>query len=340
MSRKKMVFFFSYSSGDRKAVSRVADELRKLGNTVWMDVSDMPAGGDISERLANAILKEVHFFVAFLVKRGARTKWVPYEQRLAIDRDPANNGFVIPVKLDKTRPIPSRLRGLSYLLAAGSRNKDMADLAARIDKAAKRQAKRKPKKRWRGPAKRASENIQAAKDPRERKSAFKRFMKRADSAEKFIGDLSQPSTPLNTVAKQLAQCLEAWGVVVLHRDKVKGWRVLSLKGLGKQFLAEAGSFVREFIPSDALAAGELAHQRHKTVVPVGRSAVVQCDSQLWVPLETQKRVLGVIGAYCSSSRGKGEFDTLDRRTLEQSAAVIVGRLATNPQIFNAALPLK
>jgi hypothetical protein len=95
----------SYLRDDKEQVSKLAEELRKHGAEVWMDVTDLVVGEPWEERVAEAIQLSEYFIACFSSKYRQRpTNGMSEELRYAIQlRQKAARGScpeILPIKLD------------------------------------------------------------------------------------------------------------------------------------------------------------------------------------------------------------------------------------------------
>ena len=94
--------FISHSSKDNELVYRVADDIRALGHTVWVDQSDLPAGASLAASVQAGIEKSDSFLLLHS-RNAAESGWVDLEWQAAIERQVRDKGYTfLLARLDDT----------------------------------------------------------------------------------------------------------------------------------------------------------------------------------------------------------------------------------------------
>jgi hypothetical protein len=109
MSNPKI--FISYAHADGEAARRVADELRKVGLQVWLDLSSLQPGQNwVAE------IEEAGYLLALLSSASLVSQWVEREWTSMLTRQLGgkNGGIVIPLRLEDVQP-PTLLQPLQYV---------------------------------------------------------------------------------------------------------------------------------------------------------------------------------------------------------------------------------
>ncbi|MCP4353265.1 MAG: TIR domain-containing protein [Desulfobacterales bacterium] len=111
-SEKKKVFI-SYAREDTEVAERLYSDLKNAGLKPWMDEKDLLPGQNWELTVTNAI-KESSFFLALLSESSVSKKgFVQQELKLALkllERFSPTDVFIIPLRLDKCRPVDERLQ--------------------------------------------------------------------------------------------------------------------------------------------------------------------------------------------------------------------------------------
>ena len=109
--------FVSYSSNDRKKVSRLVTELRAEGANLWFDDEQMLPGDDLVEKMKEGI-SQSKFYVICLspsFDKKPPTSWVKKEFKMAMLREHQEGGkFIIPVRIKKGGSIPLEIGERAY----------------------------------------------------------------------------------------------------------------------------------------------------------------------------------------------------------------------------------
>ena len=131
--------FVSHSSQDKRAARSVADALRRVGWTVWIDEAGIVGGKDWRGELVRA-LEETWVVVLLVCLQSMRSKWVIREVQAA-DR---LGKQIIPVVLEET-PYPDALRmilgGVQQIDLTRLHDEDGRGQLARLDDALMRAAR-------------------------------------------------------------------------------------------------------------------------------------------------------------------------------------------------------
>jgi predicted nucleotide-binding protein len=104
--------FVSYARADREPVSRIVDELKRLGVETWVD-SDRLAPGDAWEQRISYALREAEAFLVFISPAMMGSKWMFIELEHAL----TSGARILPVLLSPIAitELPLRLRRIQYL---------------------------------------------------------------------------------------------------------------------------------------------------------------------------------------------------------------------------------
>ena len=107
--------FLSYSQKDKKIVSEVASELEAAGLNVWLDLSEIRWGDNLTERIQRG-LDSADFMAYFMSKYSMTKVWPKEELRAIISRELSgeHGAMVLPVLLDDA-DIPPILRDKKYI---------------------------------------------------------------------------------------------------------------------------------------------------------------------------------------------------------------------------------
>ena len=116
--------FLSYSSDLEQAVKELADQLRKTGTKVWMDIDRIKPGEPISESIKQA-MEDTDTLVVFLSSK--QTPWVAKE----IEQAKANKIRIIPVTTDP-KFIPDSILDLKYIRLTDNKQAALTELVNSI----------------------------------------------------------------------------------------------------------------------------------------------------------------------------------------------------------------
>ncbi len=89
--------FVSYARADREPVSRVVDELNKLGVKTWVDAEQLSAGDSWQRSISDA-LRKAQALLVFISPAMVRSKWIAVEFEQAL----AGGIRILPVLLEVT----------------------------------------------------------------------------------------------------------------------------------------------------------------------------------------------------------------------------------------------
>lgn len=110
--------FISYAREDRETALRLYRDLVKSGARPWLDVEDLLPGQDWQHAITRAISESSHFLALLSVHSVNKQGYVQKELRHALDlldTFPPGDVFVIPVRLDDSKPRHDRLATLHWL---------------------------------------------------------------------------------------------------------------------------------------------------------------------------------------------------------------------------------
>jgi hypothetical protein len=110
----KRKVFLSYSSRDRVAVDRVAQELRKMTLEPLLYLEDISPGRSIPQKL-NEGLAKADYFLLFWSENALGSRWVQAEHDAAFFKQADEESvLVVPVLLDNTE-LPPLLKPISHI---------------------------------------------------------------------------------------------------------------------------------------------------------------------------------------------------------------------------------
>jgi hypothetical protein len=115
--RRSWDVFLSYSTRDAEKATRIADDLRANGLTVWHDASNLHGGERIRESIDRAI-RNSKVFLLLTSRYSLMSRWVLNELDAAmLSEISRRKGFVIPVLIGKIDParLPADLLGKRYI---------------------------------------------------------------------------------------------------------------------------------------------------------------------------------------------------------------------------------
>ena len=110
--------FISYAREDREAVARLYRDLQARGLEPWLDSVDLLPGVDWKSAIAEAIESSSHFIALLSSTSVGKRGYVQKELRKALDvleEFPADQIFVIPVRIDDCTPTHRRLKDLNWV---------------------------------------------------------------------------------------------------------------------------------------------------------------------------------------------------------------------------------
>jgi hypothetical protein len=105
--------FLSHSSSDKDAVRRLAEDLKRAGVDVWLDVAEIKVGDWISRKIEQG-LDDTRYLAIWLTKRAIESGWVDTEWRSKFQDEISNNSVVVLPLLADNCEIPRLLRGKRY----------------------------------------------------------------------------------------------------------------------------------------------------------------------------------------------------------------------------------
>jgi len=110
--------FISYAREDVATAERLYNDLKRLGADPWMDTEDLVAGESWKSTIESAIKESSHFLVLIsehsVTKRGYVQKEVVQALQV-LDEVPPNQIYVVPVRLDESKPTHARLNELHWV---------------------------------------------------------------------------------------------------------------------------------------------------------------------------------------------------------------------------------
>jgi hypothetical protein len=76
--RSQYRVFISHSSRDKWIAERIAEKIKEAGANYWLDVRDLPGGGNIQEEI-NRGVRESHELIVLFSPNSADSHWVSFE---------------------------------------------------------------------------------------------------------------------------------------------------------------------------------------------------------------------------------------------------------------------
>src|SRR3954453_17906892 len=110
--------FISYAREDRETALRLYRDLHENGARPWLDVEDLVGGENWKHAITRAISESSHFIALISVHSVNKQGFVQKELRQALDlleTFPPGEVFVIPVRLDDSKPRHEQLADLHWL---------------------------------------------------------------------------------------------------------------------------------------------------------------------------------------------------------------------------------
>jgi len=104
--------FVSYARADRQPVSRIVDELNRLGVKTWVDAEKLVAGESWERSISNAVQKSQALLV-FISRASTQSKWITAEFEGAL----ASGVRILPVLLEPVSvyELPPLLQSIQWL---------------------------------------------------------------------------------------------------------------------------------------------------------------------------------------------------------------------------------
>jgi len=106
--------FISYSSKDRDFASRLANDLKSRGISVWFDQWELKAGESLTEKIGNAI-KAQDYLIAILSRTSVKSAWVMKELGTALIRELEERRVVVLPLIIEDCDIPPLLSDKVYI---------------------------------------------------------------------------------------------------------------------------------------------------------------------------------------------------------------------------------
>ncbi|HEX7678024.1 MAG TPA: toll/interleukin-1 receptor domain-containing protein [Thermoanaerobaculia bacterium] len=110
--------FISYAREDREVAQRLYRDLRAAGAQPWLDTEDLLGGQDWEVSITRAIRESSQFLALISAHSVNKKGFVQKELRHALElleTFPPDEVFVIPVRLDSSRPRHDRLSALHWI---------------------------------------------------------------------------------------------------------------------------------------------------------------------------------------------------------------------------------
>lgn len=110
--------FISYAREDRDTASRLYRHLRDNGAQPWLDLEELLGGQDWKHAITRAIAESSHFIALISAHSVNKQGFVQKELRQALDileTFPPGDVFVIPVRIDESKPRHDRLADLHWV---------------------------------------------------------------------------------------------------------------------------------------------------------------------------------------------------------------------------------
>lgn len=118
LGRNRQQVFLSYCREDADSAQRLASDLQRSGFDVWLDTERLSGGSNWKVEIQGAI-RGSEVFIALLSKASlSKRGYVQAELREAFEvlRElPQGDVFLVPVRLDDSKPMDIRLRDLQWI---------------------------------------------------------------------------------------------------------------------------------------------------------------------------------------------------------------------------------
>ncbi len=118
MSKSDVEVFISYAKKDHDIAKKLFNDLEKAGISPWMDTEKILPGQNRKALICNAI-KDSDYFLALISSNSISTQGhVQKELKIAMDllaECSPSDIFVIPVRIDASRPVHENLQVLQYV---------------------------------------------------------------------------------------------------------------------------------------------------------------------------------------------------------------------------------
>ncbi len=113
-----MQVFISYAREDKPTARRIYADLKRIGANPWLDKESILPGQDW-ERAIRTAIRESSYFIALISENSVGKRgYVQKELRIALDfldEFPPDDIFVIPVRMDDSKPRHERLKRLHWV---------------------------------------------------------------------------------------------------------------------------------------------------------------------------------------------------------------------------------
>ena len=112
-----MEVFVSYSSNDLPKVTRLVNDLRSAGLSVWFDEDEILPGDDIMEKISAGIKASRHYVICLSPSFDQKppTSWVKREFKQAMLKEiKETKACIVPVRIKSGGGIPDELGDRAY----------------------------------------------------------------------------------------------------------------------------------------------------------------------------------------------------------------------------------
>src|ERR1044071_258624 len=132
--------FISYAKEDRVTAERLYNDLRQLGADPWLDIHQLRGGETWKDSISLALQGSTHVLTLISESSVTKTGFVQTEVRQALellDNVPPGKIFVVPVRLDDSRPQHQRLNDLHWVDLFRDYAKGLSRIATSLELPAK-----------------------------------------------------------------------------------------------------------------------------------------------------------------------------------------------------------
>ncbi|MCP4107087.1 MAG: toll/interleukin-1 receptor domain-containing protein [Desulfobacteraceae bacterium] len=110
--------FISYANEDYEIAKRLYDDLKASGIMPWLDKENILPGQNWKDEINKAIKNSSHFLMLLSSNSVSKRGYVQKEKMIALellDEIPIGNIYVIPVRLDGSKPVDEKLQNLQWV---------------------------------------------------------------------------------------------------------------------------------------------------------------------------------------------------------------------------------
>jgi TIR domain len=123
--------FLSYSSVDKRAVRRLADDLTAAGIEVWLDEREVSVGDPVSSRIQDGIAS-ADYVAVWLTQSAVSSEWVQREWGAKLSKEIADRSVMVLPLLAESCEIPALLADKRYADFRSSYDDGLDALLARL----------------------------------------------------------------------------------------------------------------------------------------------------------------------------------------------------------------